>query len=337
MIGDSHTIYSGLQDLTETVLPLKFVTIEGSIYCVNATKEYEDLLFKEIVKFDDTPTDAVIYELEQLIPSENEYWDEYIATTWIRIPDISEALGLIDTKEQVTLTYLDGSDLKSVDVITEDFEQKSKIEYVIDGYVNNLVGTMDKIDKKNYSFEYDDENKIVIVHYDECWPEPDYTFDQFTEEVWSFIDNNDVDKLVIDLRYNTGGDSGLFDPFRKKLAKSKKLNQPDKSYVLIGNRTFSSGTDNAAVLRRLTNSTLIGEPTGGTPNGYGNSGPKVIIELPNVGGEVQCTNKYFEFDPGTGLQTVIPDVIIEKAIEDYVNSRDKCMEYVIDDLVVGTL
>ncbi len=47
------------------------------------------------------------------------------------------------------------------------------------------------------------------------------------------------------------------------------IDQRGKIFVVIGRRTFSSGLLNAHDLAARTRAILIGEPTGGKPNSYG--------------------------------------------------------------------
>jgi Peptidase family S41 len=73
------------------------------------------------------------------------------------------------------------------------------------------------------------------------------------------------------------------------------LNRADVFYVLIGRRTFSSAMMNALQLREQTNATLVGEPTGGTPNSYGEV---LSFRLPFSNLVIGYSTKYCELLPG---------------------------------------
>lgn len=335
-IGDAHTVYSTYDEFMGTWLPVKFTFIDDALYCINASSEYEALLFKEVVGINGIHISVITSELAQLIPAENEYWKEHNVMGLLRLPDILHALGIIDETTRVTFEYIDENGLNSIDVASKELAIEQMADYLKKGRINNIVSLLDGENTDPYWYEYDETNKILVIHYDQCYEMEDYTFSEFNEDVWKFISDHTVDKLVIDLRYNTGGRSNIFDTFRYALVKNGEYNDPEKLFVLIGNRTFSSGTATASMLKRLTNATLVGEPTGGAPNSYGNYRDYYLIELPNLGGAVVCTDTYFEFYPGLRDNTLAPDVLVDLELEDYKIGRDRCMEYIKGDVSVKT-
>jgi len=64
-------------------------------------------------------------------------------------------------------------------------------------------------------------------------------FQKFTDGLINEIADKNIDKFVVDLRNNTGGDSSLMTALVDKLASINKLK--GKIYVMIGRETFSSG------------------------------------------------------------------------------------------------
>jgi C-terminal processing protease CtpA/Prc len=94
------------------------------------------------------------------------------------------------------------------------------------------------------------------------------SFSAFNKELWDFIGENDVDKIVLDIRQNRGGISYILNPFIREIKKSA-FNHPDQFYVIIGKDTYSSAVLNAISLKTGTNAYFVGEATGGEPNHYG--------------------------------------------------------------------
>ena len=91
------------------------------------------------------------------------------------------------------------------------------------------------------------------------------------------VESNDVDKLVIDLRWNGGGNNFLNRPLVHGLIRCDKVNQPGKLFVIVGRNTFSAAQCGATQIERYTDATFVGEPTGSCPNFVGES---VMLELP---------------------------------------------------------
>src|SRR5262249_3854827 len=100
---------------------------------------------------------------------------------------------------------------------------------------------------------------------------------KFTERLMKFVGENDVQKLVIDMRWNNGGDTFLGHPLLLRLIGNDKVNRQGKLFVLIGRRTYSAAQNMATYFERYTNATFVGEPTGSSPNSIGEEAP---ITLP---------------------------------------------------------
>ncbi len=98
-----------------------------------------------------------------------------------------------------------------------------------------------------------------------------YLVDVFTfcKELIKFIEDHVVEKLIIDLRNNFGGNSSLLDPFIEDIKHCDKINKKGNLFVIIGRETFSSALLNAFSLKENTSAIFLGEPTGGKPNCYG--------------------------------------------------------------------
>ncbi len=70
-------------------------------------------------------------------------------------------------------------------------------------------------------------------------------FDAFNESLMSDLQDLDVEKLVINLKLNPGGDSGVLQPFIDALWALEDMNQRGRAFGIIGNATFSSALINA--------------------------------------------------------------------------------------------
>ena len=90
-------------------------------------------------------------------------------------------------------------------------------------------------------------------------------------------DEHEVEKLVIDLRSNGGGNNQLVEPLVAAISGHPKLDRRGVLYTLIGRRTFSAAGNLASALERRTKTRFAGEPSGFTPNHYGDA---VHLALP---------------------------------------------------------
>ncbi len=144
----------------------------------------------------------------------------------------------------------------------------------------------------------------------------------FFDELLGDLRSSDVERLIFDLRWNSGGHSAPGKNFVMKLAQLETINQPGKIFVLIGRRTFSSGVLNAIDFKRNTHAILIGEPTSGNLASYGDI---KSFDLPHTRITVYYSTKYFRLD-GDNQGSLMPDITAARTFSDYMNSIDPAFE-----------
>ena len=110
-----------------------------------------------------------------------------------------------------------------------------------------------------------------------------------------------------------------------KLAAARQINRKGRLFVVLGRRTFSSAILNAIDLKKKTEAVFYGEPTGGKPNHYGEIR---TLTLPHLGLKVSYSTKYFQFVEGDE-PSLIPDVLVELALDDYLALRDPVLEAIL--------
>ena len=123
-------------------------------------------------------------------------------------------------------------------------------------------------------------------------------------------------KLVVDVRYNGGGNNATYFPLID-LMNERPLR--GKVVLLLGRMTFSAAGNFAAVVDRSTRARLVGEPSGGAPNQWGDRNQ---IDLPVVGLTAYVAAQYVEVVRGDRRQAVEPDVRVEPTVADFLAGRD---------------
>ena len=142
----------------------------------------------------------------------------------------------------------------------------------------------------------------------------------------AFADQNDVQRFVVDLRNNGGGNSAIFKPLAFYLSSQQKYRQPGRLFVIVGRGTFSSGLFAAYDLKRL-GAVVVGEPTGGKPNHYGEIKP---LKLPATGLVVYYSTRYWTFLEGEDPDSLEPDVRVEFTAEAALNGKDPALEAILE-------
>ncbi len=114
------------------------------------------------------------------------------------------------------------------------------------------------------------QSRAVYVSIDEMGDVEGRTFEQLTREAFAAMERPAMRRVVIDLRRNGGGNNFTGEALRRVLGRSR-FNRPGGLYVMTGPATFSAAQNLATRLERETWALFVGEPTGSSPNHYGDS------------------------------------------------------------------
>ena len=150
------------------------------------------------------------------------------------------------------------------------------------------------------------------------------SFKSFEENAFNVLENQDVDKIIFDMRFNGGGNSSQGTAFIEKLAAYLKKNPNKRLFVVLGRNTFSSAILNAMDFKRLTNAVFIGEETAGKPNHFGEV---KNFQLPNSGLSVGYSTKFFK-NSDENINTIKPNVTIEMSFSGFTKGIDPVYEWV---------
>ena len=93
-----------------------------------------------------------------------------------------------------------------------------------------------------YWFEHIREEKAIYLQYNQVADQRDHfeTWAEFTKRVWNYINQHeaDIEKQIIDRRYNDGGVARMFMPFLNHVIRSDTLSRKGNLFVLTSNRTL---------------------------------------------------------------------------------------------------
>lgn len=297
----------------QKALPFAVVKFDGVWRLLMADKDHEDFLGFEVLAVNDTPIEEVYHKSMSLISHETKAWVDSIFSNTINFIDTLSYLNIADNMDYVTLTLRDMEDREvSTDFYAMNEEEifsaeilKFKTELPITSYENCYYRFLD-LDEETF-----------FLQYNRCGEDPDLPMKEFSAKVEEALKQKAYKTVIVDLRYNSGGDSSIMNPLTKIL-KIHTEEEDFSLFALIGTKTFSSGIINSLDLKNI-GATLVGTPTGGAVNGYGELG---FIHLPNMPVYVTYSTKYFELVPGYEGTSLIPDIFTEQSFEHYKNGID---------------
>ena len=321
-VGDSHTT---LGYRPQQGLLLMLYWFKDGIAILNTTSEYKNILYGKITALGGKPIEDVVAALRAVIPHENEAQVKNKITNLLTDTVILHAMKLIPSQDKASLTVRTISG-KTVTLDMKPLPSSSKPEWIVDTSNESDAPLYLRNRQQYYWFDLLSDSQTLYFKYNSCQNMSGQTFNEFVKTLFGTVDDEKIKRIVIDLRHNGGGNSGIFAPFLKELKKRPQFLKKGSIYVLIGRRTFSSAILNALDLKKQTPAIFAGEPTGGKPNHYGEV---QMFRLPQSGLPVTYSIKYFRVideDP----DSLDPDLILEQKISDYLKMSDPVLKNVLE-------
>jgi len=246
------------------------------------------LIGAQVLSVDGHPVDGVLAAVEPLISRDNDQRVTWLGPEVLAWTPLIHALGLISDPGQATLAVR-FPDQTTVTVAVESVAVESVAvgPQVLTGprpagwiSLPDTVGAPMPLYLRNsdapYWFEYLPDSAVVYLQLNGVGDQPLEAIAAFCERLFTFIDNHQVSKLVIDLRWNGGGNTYLVQPLLHSLIGWTKINQRGCLYVIIGRGTFSAAQNTATAIERETNAIFVGEPSGSRPNVIGETIPFML-------------------------------------------------------------
>ncbi len=284
---------------------------------------YVRALGARVVRIDGTDVESAGLTVAALVSAENLQWVRARIPTFITTPEFLHALGLIANMERCRFTF-ETAEGQQFELEFKPLARTAPINWLTAPFLTRAPIPLYRSRPASlfYWYEYLEPTRTLYFQYNRCQEMATLPLATFTQELLNFIDTHTVDKLVVDLRQNPGGNSGLLLPFINAIRARAQLNRAGKIYVGIDRGTISSGMFNAFDWQQRTSASLIGEPTGGKPNAYGEVKD---FFLPNSNLHVVHSTRFFQLVPGDP-PSLFPSVQVELLIEDYLAGRDPVLE-----------
>lgn len=325
-IGDAHTT---LQTAGSTQqfksYPLKLYWFNDGLYVTDAAAQYQDALGARLLRMGSTDVAQAHAAVGELIPHENEPWLTAMSPAALVSPEILQALRIVPNLPAAPFVFQDSAGREFTVNVTSVWPSE-QIDWVAAPNPTQVpTPVYRRHPELNYWFDYLDDSHTLYLQYNVCQNRADLPFNQFLQQMQAFAATHPVDRFVVDLRNNSGGDSSILQPLINALAGDANINRSDRLFVIIGRLTFSSGLFNAIDLKLRTHATFAGEATGGKPNGYGEV---KSFRLPNSRLSVFYSTKFFTTMPGDP-RSLFPDIPVTLSSTDYLSGRDPALASIL--------
>jgi C-terminal processing protease CtpA/Prc len=177
----------------------------------------------------------------------------------------------------------------------------------------------------NYWHQYLEDSKIIFVQYNRVQDAPGESIEEFFARISQRMREMPIKSIVLDVRFNSGGNNYLNAPV-VEWVKSSMQGFKGSFYIIIGRGTFSAAQTLVTRLEATTDVILVGEPTGGSPNHFGDS---VKLQLPHSDLTLAVSSLYHNDAPGDNRTTIEPQLLAQLSSMDYFSGRDPALEAIL--------
>jgi hypothetical protein len=336
-VGDGHTNIAPTRDpkIGFRSYPIKLYFFKDGLYVRAASREHAAIVGAKVISIGNASVEEAYTAVGKLISHENEMGVKFFASHLLVMPEVLHALGLIGDMENARFTIEAGGKQQRVELKpfgpAEMMPPDTDLSWVPKaGWVDardtapSPTPVWLKDPQNKFWFEYLPDSRTVYVQFNQVGNKEDETIEAFSRRLFSFVDANPVDRFVLDVRLNRGGNGDLNRPLLLGIIKSIKIDQRGKLFTLIGRSTWSAAQMLVNELEKYTNSLFVGEPTGGKINSYGDSRK---ITLPNSGVTVRVSTLWHQgADERDKRQWIAPQIAADLTFADYCLNRDPALQ-----------
>ncbi len=342
MIRDGHT---RIQDfpfgpkIGFRSYPIYLYQYKDGLFVQAADPAYKDAVGARVIKIGNAATEQAWAKITDLVcrDGDNEMSIKAIAPVLVVTPEILQAVGIVDDPENASFTFERNGRQQTI-VLKPAADRPLANHGPTWRKPANWTDARDAAtaptplwekDQQNFFwFEYLSQSRTVYVQYNAVADKPNETVAAFANRLFDFVNANSVDRLVLDVRLNGGGNNFLNRPLLRGIIRTTKIDQPGKLFVILGRQTFSAAQDFVDELENYTNVIFVGEPTGESPNQFGD--PASVV-LPNSGLTIRASTLWWQFtDPRDTRKWTGPKIAAELTSADYRNNVDPAMNAILN-------
>ena len=317
--------------------PVTISPFSDGLFIQNIDSTYKEALGGRVIKIGNCQVEDALRKIHTVISCENEQYFKNNLHYFIRLPEILAALKIAPDADAVVLTYIKNGVESTIQIKAEDCPEYAWFDGIclpkgwVDAYDNfkkPASALWLKEPAKLRYFEYLKESKTVYVRHVAVVERGDETIKDFFEKVFRFIDSNEVDRFVLDIRLNGGGNNYLNKSVITDIIQSKKINRYGHLFIITGAATFSAAQNLTNELEKYTEAIFVGEPTAENVNFWGDVKTET---LPLSKLNIKLSWMWWQnMDPRDKRRWTAPQLATEMSFENYKAGYDSAMNIILN-------
>jgi hypothetical protein len=309
------------------MLPVDMFMFTEGLYVIGAAPGGERLLGAKVEKIGGLTIDEAMAALDPVMPRDNDHWLTLMFPVLVRYTAILGGLGI---DHGLTVLLADGTpDEVRLEAVPIDFHwDRHPAGWV--SLADTVTGPLPlhlRHRELPFWFEYLPSGDLVYFQFNAVRDHPAETFAAFCDRLFGFIEDRNAGRLVIDMRWNGGGNTLLSQQLLHRLIASKRLSRRGALFVIIGRLTFSAAQNTVTAIERETSAIFVGEPTGSRPNFIGE---RIDFELPYSKVRANAADLFWQTSWPTDYRTwTAPDIYAPPTFEAFRRNQDPALDAIL--------
>ena len=327
--------------------PIRLEKFYDGIFVTAADIENSALLGAGVLRMGQLDAESAYERIGKIVSSDSDFGIARSATNYLSNAVILETLGIIDSQKLLPLEVIlsDGTETKiSVQ------SAKWRLNFGL-SYNRSQVPTNDETktifhDKKDilplyltkvipsfvpYWFEYIPGDKMLYFQYNGVMDWNKEPFKDFTARLFKTYDEHasGIDKFVIDVRFNSGGNGYLLRPFVHEFILRRDTLTRGKLFIITGGHTFSAASNFIGQMLKHTTAITVGDIAAGPLNWCSDT---MTFTLPHSNLILYLSTMFWQEGHATDKRGYYPpDHYMPATFKDYASCIDPVLEAIKTD------
>jgi len=321
-LNDGHTQLQFFNFFTSQY-PLSFIFCDDGIFVNKAPVALKGVLGMRLIKIGQVPAQSAFQKVAAITPHDNQQTLKNWTPSILAFSEVLNALDITPEEDQARFVFTDNKDREIILDLTP-IALDQKINWISAPDADDLPLYLTNL-KLNYWHEYLEEEQTLYIQYNKVQNAKSESIDEYFTTLTSLVDELHPRSIILDVRHNGGGNDFLNSPVIE-WAESSLPKVNGQLYVIIGRGTFSAAQKLVSKLEALTEVIFIGEPTGSSPNHFGD--PK-SFQLPNSKLTLKISSLYHNDIPGDKRKSLEPSILVPFTSKDYFRGIDLVLNTIL--------
>jgi len=343
---DGHTeIRLSGQERFNLWFPVRIEKFYDGLFITACAEAHKELLGSRILKLGNLEALEAYKKVATIASKDSEAAASRLTANYLSNAIVLKALDIINDEKVLSLELVTARNGKKSVALSSDawvmrnnwtwnrasVPTKNKTVTVFDNRLNELPPYLSKLVPARipYWFEFYPERKLFFLQFNAVTNWDKAPFVDFTKKLFKSYDDNvrDIEKFVIDLRFNEGGNGALLPPFLREFILRRDSLPRGKLYIMTGSHTFSAATNLIGKMLKYTSAITVGDIAPGPLNWYSDV---IELKLPNSNLLINISSMFWMEGHALDKRGCYPpDYYLPETYKDFVAFRDKPLEAIL--------